>query len=230
MYIRIYACGIQISMAARTLVFLNCCRTNSIFNIVRSVHVANFTLFKQHFNKLDYNQSNYLIPHSLNFSLKPNNLKHLTYFKRFKHSKKKSKGIEEDDDEEEELDPELQLLLQTNKNAKVAIVTAPSLRLDAVVHHGMAISRNKVEAAFYDSKIRLNGKLALKKACQVTVNDEIDFIQGVSPKNPKCLLVTRITILKTSSTETGYKVKVLREKSLMIENYEEPWMPISNET
>lgn len=143
--------------------------------------------------------------------------------RRWKHSQKKSrKEIEDDSDEEDEEDDE-ELLSNVPHDNKTKIVktTSSSLRIDAIVKAGLGIARNKVDTAFYESRLRLNGRKVLKKSALVGVQDEIDLIRGPSPTNPEFQIVSRITILSISITEDAYKVKLIRDKSLLIEKYKD---------
>jgi RNA-binding protein YlmH len=53
------------------------------------------------------------------------------------------------------------------------------MRIDLILKSGLNIARNKIELAFYENKIRKNGKKILKKSQSVAVGDEIDFIKGM---------------------------------------------------
>lgn len=101
---------------------------------------------------------------------------------------------------------------------------------------------SKVEAKFFDSRIRVNGKRATKKAqsvClekinkidwfsysliytflfQLKVGDEVDIIKGISPKNPNHLIVVRIEILEIKVVDEKIVIIVRRYKAYTIENY-----------
>lgn len=58
---------------------------------------------------------------------------------------------------------------------------------------------------------------------QLHVGDEVDVIRGLSPVNPEFLVVSRIEILSVKTREENIAVNVRRFKSLVIENYSEPW-------
>ncbi|XP_057337472.1 mitochondrial transcription rescue factor 1 isoform X2 [Microplitis mediator] len=131
------------------------------------------------------------------------------------------KNDDDSDDEEEELDAGISSLVAGNKNNKIVVANVNSMRIDAVVKAGMGIPRNQAETAFYESKLRVNGHKVLKKGHQIGLEDEIDYIHGPSPNNPDFLLVTRLTVLNANNQEDGYKIKLLREKSLTIENYDD---------
>lgn len=59
---------------------------------------------------------------------------------------------------------------------------------------------------------------------QLQIGDEADYIKGVSPDNPKHLLVSRIEILDLRKSSESLRVKVNRFKNHIVENYEEPWV------
>uniref|UniRef100_A0A182SE53 Mitochondrial transcription rescue factor 1 C-terminal domain-containing protein n=1 Tax=Anopheles maculatus TaxID=74869 RepID=A0A182SE53_9DIPT len=109
-----------------------------------------------------------------------------------------------DDDLDEEPEPEkddgvdeYEELLGDKHNRTVR-VTVNSMRADLLLKAGLGIARNKVEALFYDSKIRVNGKRLLKKSAQLEVEDEIDVVRGPSPSNPDHLIVSRVEIVSVT--------------------------------
>lgn len=101
---------------------------------------------------------------------------------------------------------------------------------------------SKVEATFYDSKIRVNGKKIAKKSSpvckdyahrleflfiivtpfshQIKTGDEIDVIKEFSPVNPANIVVSRIEVLSVVPNTEDITVVMRRYKSLTIENYE----------
>lgn len=89
---------------------------------------------------------------------------------------------------------------------------------------------SKAEIALYEGKLRINGKVPVKKGVQIAIDDVIDFVQGPCPKNENFLLVTRVTILNAKLDEDVYKVKMLREKSLTIEQYDDSWRSASDDS
>ncbi|XP_069699877.1 mitochondrial transcription rescue factor 1 isoform X2 [Periplaneta americana] len=111
----------------------------------------------------------------------------------------------------------------SDRNAKIVTIKVGSLRTDLIVKAGLSIARNKVENLFYESRIRVNGRKILKKSAQVHIGDEVDVIRGVSPMNPKFLLVSRLEILSMKGEEENINVKLRRFKSLTIENYTDTW-------
>ncbi|KZC09899.1 hypothetical protein WN55_00545, partial [Dufourea novaeangliae] len=86
----------------------------------------------------------------------------------------------------------------------------------------------KIDKAFYNSNIRINGERCLKKGSQVEVDDEIDIVVGRSPNNPGFLIVHRCIVLSASPDEDTIKVKLLSNKSLLIEDYNDPWNGVAN--
>ncbi|ROT67964.1 hypothetical protein C7M84_013945, partial [Penaeus vannamei] len=103
-------------------------------------------------------------------------------------------------------------------------VNVSSLRLDAVLKAGFNMSRNKVESAFYDSKIRVNGQKVMKKSKQLQEEDEVDIIKAVSSKNPAFLDISRVVVLSIGSyNEDTDKVQVRLRKypHLLVEKYED---------
>lgn len=79
------------------------------------------------------------------------------------------------------------------------------------------MARNKIEAAFYENKIRINGKKILKKSVSCNVGDEIDLIRGDSPTNPNHQIVARIEILSTTPKDDSIVVTMKRFKTLTID-------------
>lgn len=55
------------------------------------------------------------------------------------------------------------------------------------------------------------------------VGDEVDVIRGLSPMNPEFLVVSRLQLLSIKAGEENISVKLRRFKSLIVENYGEPW-------
>lgn len=140
--------------------------------------------------------------------------------RRFK-SKKQLSSREEDSDDEQE-STEIDNYLQT-QGGKVVIVSVPSLRLDAVAKAGFGLSRNKIDKAFYNSNLRINGKKYLKKSGTIEVEDEIDLVIGRSNSNPAFITVHRCIIVSIKPAEEAIEIKLIRNKSLLIEDYDDPW-------
>lgn len=119
--------------------------------------------------------------------------------------------FQDSDDEKEDED-------DLDKKSIVKL-TVQSLRTDLIIKSALNIARNKIDTAFYENRIMVNGKKLLKKSSSVGVGDEIDFIKNESPTNPNHLIAARIEILSVaaSSKEDSLIVKVKRFKSLTIE-------------
>ncbi|XP_063991587.1 uncharacterized protein LOC135170024 [Diachasmimorpha longicaudata] len=150
---------------------------------------------------------------------------------RCKHSRsgRKGRGQEEEDEEDvdEQGDPEIELLAQ-GKHNKIITPSTQSMRIDAVVKAGLGIARSRADVALYESRIRINSEKVLKKGYQVGINDVIDFIVGPSPKNPKFTIVNRMTVLDAKPNVDTIKLKVLREKNLVIDDYVDSYKLESN--
>ncbi|KYN04816.1 PREDICTED: uncharacterized protein C6orf203 homolog [Cyphomyrmex costatus] len=148
---------------------------------------------------------------------------HLYIAKRFK-SKKKTVNIKkdknEDSDEEEDKDDEEEAPV----GSKVIKIRAASIRLDAISKAGFGMARNKIEEAFYASKIRINGNKVLKKSKEMKIGDEIDLILHQSVDNPGLLVVNRIMVLSMDPVNDGIQIKLSIEKNLLIEDYGDPYL------
>jgi hypothetical protein len=68
--------------------------------------------------------------------------------------------IEDDSDDEEFADD-----IDKQKIAKIRV---QSMRADLLLKTGLGIARNKIEASFYEGKIRVNGKKINKKSVHVS--------------------------------------------------------------
>ncbi|XP_050533768.1 mitochondrial transcription rescue factor 1 [Daktulosphaira vitifoliae] len=138
--------------------------------------------------------------------------------KRFKRSKKDPDENEDSDDSDLELDNCSQLIKYKTS----------SLRMDSVLKHALGKSRNKIEIAFFESRIRVNGKKVLKKSHSLDVGDEVDLIKGSSPSNPNFLLVSRVEILSANLDGHELLVKLRKFKNLLIDNYPDKWKALSS--
>lgn len=124
---------------------------------------------------------------------------------------------ESETDEEEEDEAWDQAI--TDKGSKLINVNVSSLRVDALLRSGLGVARNKIETLFYENKIKLNGQAVQKKSETAEEGDEIDIVKEVNPNNPDLLTVARVEVLSVKPKEEGYKIKVRRCKSLVVENY-----------
>ncbi|XP_077276467.1 uncharacterized protein LOC143905150 [Temnothorax americanus] len=144
--------------------------------------------------------------------------------KRFKSSRKKAadkkKDRDDDSDEEGEEDDEEKAPV----GSKVAKVKVSSLRVDTICKVGFGMTRSKVEEAFYASKFRINGNKVFKKSKEVDVGDEIDIVLHQCVDNPELLVVNRIVILSIAPAADGVQIKLSKDKNLLIEDYEDPYL------
>lgn len=102
----------------------------------------------------------------------------------------------------------------------IAKVHVQSLRADLILKSGLGIARNKIETAFYENRIRVNGKKIVKKSVSCKVGDEIDLIKNDSPTNPNHQIIARIEIIETVAKEETIQVTMRRYKSLTVEKDE----------
>lgn len=165
-------------------------------------------------------QSNFLAHDKSTKEYNIQNQSNLYIVKRFKYIRKKTaddkKSKDEDSDEEEDEE-------EAPAGSKILTFSVTSLRLDTLSKTAFGITRNKIEEAFYASKFRINGDKVFKKSVEVDVGDEIDIVSHRSLDNPGFLIVNRVVILSTSVSSNSVRIKVSRDKNLLIEDYEEPW-------
>ncbi|XP_001660939.2 uncharacterized protein C6orf203 [Aedes aegypti] len=135
-----------------------------------------------------------------------------------KEQQSRQQEEEEDDDDDEKQDDFDELA--DDKHVRLIKTSVNSMRADLLLKAGLGIARNKVEALFYESKIRVNGKKLLKKSAHLDVGDEIDVVRGVSPTNPDHLIVSRVEILAANPKSETIGVSLRRQKTLIIEDYE----------
>ncbi|KAG7212944.1 hypothetical protein KM043_002287 [Ampulex compressa] len=145
--------------------------------------------------------------------------------RRFKHGRKKSTKADIDtDDEDEDSDEDNMNENDVNdKSKKIITGKVQSIRMETVVKVALGMSRRKLEEAFYKGHIRINGEKLLKKGNQLRIDDEIDYIVSRSPENPDFLIVHRMVLLAAKPFKDAIQIKISREKSLLIENYDDPW-------
>ncbi|XP_071327418.1 mitochondrial transcription rescue factor 1 [Trachinotus anak] len=142
---------------------------------------------------------------------------------RFKSSKKKGavrRAQEEEEEDEDEKDPEdsdyedeVDEDPNQPKDYKDMEKYVQSFRYDIVMKAGLDITRNKIEDAFYNNKLWLNGQKLIKKSKTVKVGDTLDFVLSENQDNTVTLMrvVIRRVFGETSSTEK-YKVVLRRWK------------------
>ncbi|KAJ6638486.1 Mitochondrial transcription rescue factor 1 [Pseudolycoriella hygida] len=131
---------------------------------------------------------------------------------RFKYNK--SSGKQHREEEDDEID---EFTDSDDKDSKTVRVT--SLRMDLLIKLGLGLARNKVESAFYDSRIRVNGKKITKKSVTLHVGDEVDVVKGLSPINNDHIIVSRLEIIGVTAKEEDIAVTLRKFKNLTIENY-----------
>ncbi|XP_050313999.1 mitochondrial transcription rescue factor 1 [Anthonomus grandis grandis] len=107
-----------------------------------------------------------------------------------------------------------------DKNTKVLKISVNSLRIDAILRSALGLARNKIEMAFYENRIRVNGQKISKKSATVQEGDEVDLIKGPDLKNPNFIYVARVEVLSVKAGEESISVKVKRCKSLLVDAYE----------
>ncbi|XP_060871598.1 mitochondrial transcription rescue factor 1 [Metopolophium dirhodum] len=132
--------------------------------------------------------------------------------RRYKRTKK-----ENDRDSDDELD------LEMDESSQLIKFRTSTMRMDTVLKHALGKSRNKIEVAFYESRIRVNGEKVMKKSHSIEVGDEVDLVKGPSPNNPDFLLVSRVEVLSAELDGDELDVKLKKYKSLLINNYENKW-------
>ncbi|XP_008300073.1 mitochondrial transcription rescue factor 1 [Stegastes partitus] len=143
---------------------------------------------------------------------------------RFKSNKKKgaakSKQEEEEEEEEEEdeEDPEASDSEDVDqpKDYKDMEKHVQSFRYDVVMKAGLDIARNKIEDAFYNDNLRLNGKKLIKKGKIVKVGDTLDLVVSQNQETNTVTLMRVILqrVLGESSKTEKFKVSIRRWKVL----------------
>ncbi|XP_075213211.1 mitochondrial transcription rescue factor 1-like [Lycorma delicatula] len=130
--------------------------------------------------------------------------------------------LEVEESDSENSDEEVDVIDKYDRASKVIKTQLPSMRIDVLLKRALGLPRNKLDLAFYESRIRVNGKKMLKKSERANVGDEIDVIKGVSHLNPDFLNVARVQIIsvKADEEEEVINVRMRRTKVLQIANYE----------
>ncbi|XP_056446518.1 mitochondrial transcription rescue factor 1 [Gadus chalcogrammus] len=146
---------------------------------------------------------------------------------RFKSNKKKglAKVLEEEEEEEEEeerdtedTDSEDEIEEDPNlpKDYKDLEKFVQSYRYDVILKSGLDMARNKIEDAFYNNKLRLNGQKLIKKSKSVKVGDTLDMVVSESGEGNTVTLMRVILKKELGESNDGekYKVALRRWKSL----------------
>ncbi|KAK7043814.1 hypothetical protein SK128_007264 [Halocaridina rubra] len=145
------------------------------------------------------------------------------FLSRGKKSKRKTEEMKEKAESTDSEDDDDDWRLETDRDFIDVRAMVPSVRLDAVLKAGLGMSRNKLDTAFYESKLRVNEAKVLKKSKELEEGDEIDVILGPSSTNPDLINVARVIIMKVgnySDDSDKLPVKLRRYKNLLIRNYE----------
>ncbi|XP_044282956.1 mitochondrial transcription rescue factor 1 [Varanus komodoensis] len=120
---------------------------------------------------------------------------------------------EEKSDSEDEEEEDSAVL----KNYKDLDKVVQSFRFDVIMKAGLDIARNKIEDAFYNGELRLNGEKLWKKSRSVKVGDTLDFIIG-EDKETESAVVMRVVLRKASekNDDDKYKVVLRRWRNLKV--------------
>ncbi|XP_056250041.1 mitochondrial transcription rescue factor 1 [Seriola aureovittata] len=147
---------------------------------------------------------------------------------RFKSSKKKGavrmaqEAVEEDEDEKdpEDSDYEDEVVEDPNqpKDYKDVEKWVQSFRYDIIMKAGLDIPRKKIEDAFYDNKLRLNGQKLIKKSKTVKVGDTLDVVLLENQEDNTVTLMRVIIrgVIGESSSTDKYKVAIRRWKYIQL--------------
>ncbi|XP_046834961.1 uncharacterized protein LOC124431286 [Vespa crabro] len=193
---------------------------NKIYNIIarRLIFQTTRLLYSGHYQIRLYCH--------VNHDIWMNNIKqdeiNFSIIKRFKHKRKDSvKKVQEDDfksDEENESDIELD---ESQSKSIITDIKVNSLRVDSIIKNAIGTSRKNIETAFYENKIRINEKKVLKMSTEVKLNDEIDVIRDRPNKNINQLIISRIKILSITPISGALRIKISKDKNLLIDDYTE---------
>ncbi|KAE8289627.1 hypothetical protein D5F01_LYC11333 [Larimichthys crocea] len=145
----------------------------------------------------------------------------------FKSNKKKGAARaaqeEDEEDKEDEKDPEdsdYEDEVDENptlpKDYKDVEKYVQSFRYDVIMKAGLDIARNKIEDAFYNNKLRINGQRLIKKSKTVKVGDTLDLVLSENQETNTVTLMRVIPrrVLGQSSNTENYKVAMRRWKRI----------------
>lgn len=146
--------------------------------------------------------------------------------KNQKHNKTRSSQEEDDDVDEEKVDledvsdyeDELVEDSRIVKDYKDMEKAVQSFRFDVVLTAGLDMSRNKIEEAFYDGKLRLNGEKLWKKSRAVKVGDILDLIVEENREAGTVTVMRTMLkdVLKDKTSTDKFKVLLRRWKKLTV--------------
>ncbi|XP_034531528.1 mitochondrial transcription rescue factor 1 isoform X2 [Notolabrus celidotus] len=145
---------------------------------------------------------------------------------RLKSNKKKgaARAAKEEEEEEEEevknpedsdIEDEVDESSSVPKDYKDMEKYVQGFRFDTILKAGQDLARNKIDDAFYSSKLRLNGQKLIKKSKTVKVGDRLDLVLSENHETNTVTLM-RVVLLKVlgeSQTEK-HKVAIRRWKCL----------------
>ncbi|XP_028940659.1 uncharacterized protein C6orf203 homolog [Antrostomus carolinensis] len=139
--------------------------------------------------------------------------------KSSKRSTQTAQEEEEEDEDEKEGDLEDEFEDDPNivKDYKDLEKVVQSLRYDVIMKAGLDVARNKVEDAFYNNELRLNGEKLWKKSRTVKIGDTLDLIVG-EDKETGTAVVMRVVLKKVSNKTESEKYRVIlrRWKNLKV--------------
>ncbi|XP_035176011.1 mitochondrial transcription rescue factor 1 [Oxyura jamaicensis] len=124
---------------------------------------------------------------------------------------------EEEDEEESDLEDTFENDPSVVKDYKDLEKVVQSLRYDVIMKAGLDVARNKVEDAFYNNELRLNGEKLWKKSRTVKIGDTLDLLVG-EDKQTGTAVVMRVVLKKVSDKTESEKYKVIlrRWKNLKV--------------
>ncbi|TKC36170.1 hypothetical protein EI555_016851 [Monodon monoceros] len=126
----------------------------------------------------------------------------------------KMKGTHEMSEQEEEPEDDPSAVRDHKDLDKVV----QSFRYDVTLKTGLDIGRNKVEDAFYEGELRLNGEKLWKKSRTVKVGDTLDLLIG-EDREAETETVMRILLKKVFEEKTSsekYRVVLRQWKKLKL--------------
>ncbi|XP_068608312.1 mitochondrial transcription rescue factor 1 [Brachionichthys hirsutus] len=135
---------------------------------------------------------------------------------RFKSKKKEAAAQRKREEEEEEDSDDEEVDEHLPKDYKDFEKHVPSFRYDVIMKAGLDIARNKIEDAFYDNKLRLNGQKLIKKSKTVKVGDTLDMVLSENRDTNRVTLmrvIPRKVFGQLTSTDK-FKVSMRRWSSL----------------
>ncbi|KAG9331467.1 hypothetical protein JZ751_018946 [Albula glossodonta] len=147
----------------------------------------------------------------------------LVRYKSTKGTKKGKKKLtqeeeDEDDPEASDYEDELQDDPGLPKDYKDQERSVQSFRYDLIMKAGLDMARNKIEDAFYSSKLRLNGQKLIKKSKTVKVGDTLDLVLDDNKETDTVTLMRVVfkKVVAVTQDEEKYRVLLRRWKHLKL--------------